>query len=233
MKKSIIALAILAAAGLASAQSYSLQNDGRIQNSIATYSSASGDGSSRSVAQGAAGATANGYVTASPIPGGMSATLGGASSTYGNGTAFNISNGNATGTAQTNGWSDARTFGNVSYQTPTQHLNLSGSTDSGMTNPVRNGVDYSVNAGKSQDGYAEGTSKGQFDGHGYVAAMPIAGGVSVTGGVFDSKTSESTSFAGPVTFTGGAPVGQSAASRSANAGTEVTFSGSFADPATR
>lgn len=233
MKKSLIALAVLTVSGFASAQSvnYYLENSGRVNSSAATYATVNGDGTSNSVAQGAAMAQANGTVGSNPINGGQKLVLTGASNTTGSAMAFNVSTGNGTGSASSVGWSDAQTYGNNTFTNGHGTITMAGSTDGGMTNNVRNGVDVGVQAGRSQDGYADGTSSGSFDAKGKTQQTWSNGVATINGNVTTDHASQSTADAGGVTFTGGTPAGQSAAQRWANGGTQVNVSGSFDDPA--
>lgn len=237
MKKLIVSLlAAFAFAGLAQAQAVGqyLQNDGRINNSVSTYAAANGAGTSLSVARGEASAAASGFV--SVVPGtaggytGAVAALGGHSQTSNQGMAYNVSTGAGQGQAESHGWADARTFGSATFTAPGQTLSIAGSTDSGMADPVRNGTDVHVVAGTNTDGWAGASTSGAFLVTGYVGSAPIPGGVAVVGGVADIKESTAEAAAGGVTFAGGTPAGQSAATRWANAGTVVNASGSFSDP---
>ena len=228
---SILAAALLAT-GLASAQSsYSLQNDGRVQNTASTYAAVTGDGTSNSVAKGQTAASSGGSVAVNPIAGGAELAVSGWSATSGSGMAFNVSTGSGNGSAVSQGLSDARTFGDAAFANAHGAIAVGGSTDSGMTDAVRNGVDYKVATGTSQDGFAGGSSNGSFAAGGWTTQTPIAGGATVSAGVWDTKASQSTADAGGVTFTDGVPAGQSAAYRSANAGTDVKASAWYVDPA--
>lgn len=234
MKKSIIAIALstmfVAGAALAQQTSYYLQNDGRIQNNVSTYAAVNGEGTSNSVANGNAMASSGGTVTANPIAGGMALGLSGWSATTAGGMAFNVSTGSGYGSALTQGWTDSRTFGDASFANEHGSISLVGATDSGMTNPVRNGVDYIVNAGTSQDGFANGAASGSFNAGGSTSQLPVAGGAVISANVWETKESQSSVAAGAVTFTGGVPAGQSAAVRNANAGNDTLVSGQYVDP---
>lgn len=256
MKNLSIAILLLTSTVAFAQSSYNLQTDGRIQNSTSTYATVSGNGTSNSVAKGDATATAVGTVSTNPIAGGVSAVLTGTSTTTGSAMAFNVSTGSGKGTASSVGWSDSRVTGNVTSNVTntttikdlgnngndkpvghasgsetmtgnTSQLSISGSTDSGMTNPVRNGVDFGVVAGTSQDGYAASTSTGTFAISGTTSQLPITGGFSLANGLTSTQSSQSTAVAGAVTFSDGTPAGQSAAQRWSNGGTDVNVSGSF------
>lgn len=321
MKKSLISIAIMSFAAIASAQSYSLQTDGRIQSGTATHASVTGMGSSNSVASGTAAASATGAIAANAIPGGMSFGITGTSVTSGSALAFNVSTGAGVGSASSGGWADARSFGGAEYGiagtpgtpgvagvegvvgvagsayvpavNPTEgyytggdcghsgskckpsdkkdddgkdrtwvpgttgspaiaavaaviaveaipaipaipaiggtHLIAAGSTDSGMSDPVRNGVDFGVTAGTSQDGFAGASSEGAFTIAGSSTKLPITGGFVLTNSVSSTQDNQSTASAGAVTFTEGTPAGQSAAARWANGGTVTNATGSFVD----
>jgi hypothetical protein len=232
----IAAIVVGLTAGSAHAQSasYSLTNSGRIDNHVATFAQVSGDGSSVSKAQGSASAAASGYVTSNPVAGGQSLTMGGVVATQGSGMAFNVSQGaGATGSASSNGWADANVNGVNTYTDPHASITMAGSTDSGMTVPVNRGVDYTVTAGRSQDGFAQGADGGSFDVAGQTQQLPVAGGATVAAYVQDNKTSYANASTGAVTFTDGTPVGQTAAYRESNAGNNTDVSGSFIDPASK
>lgn len=232
-KKTTLALALFALAGIASAQSvdYRLENSGRIYNRVETNAVAVDNGSSNSVAKGAQSASAAGGVTSNPIAGGQSLTLWGAVETAGSGMAFNVSSGNATGYAKSEGWSDANVNGVNTFANQHGSITMAGFTDSGMAAPVGHGVDVKVEAGRSQDGFAAGADGGSFSIVGQTQQLPVAGGATVAAFVSDTKTSHSQAEAGAVTFTDGAPAGQSAAFRSANSGNVSQATGSFYDPA--
>lgn len=229
-KTSAVFATLLFAAFAASAQSYHLENSGRILNQSATYASVNGNGTSNSVAKGDAASIATGYVSSNPIAGGQSLALGGATHTSGSALAFNVSTGNGVGSAQSQGWSDAQTFGNAKFSNANGTLQIAGSADNGMTNAVRNGVDFGVNASTSRDGFAAATSDASFNVAGTTSQLPIAGGATVAGAVYSNQTQQSTAEAGGVSFNDGTPAGQSAATRWANGGANVSTSGSFWDP---
>ena len=226
MKKFLLSLAFLAC-GAASAQSYYLQNDGRIHNVTQTYAAVNGNGGSLSHAEGSAQAVANGTVAVTP--GNVAVT--GAVSGFNNAVAYNTAYGSGVGSASSQGWSDARTFGNASSSIPTGSVSVNGVVDGGMANPVRNGTDVFVSATTSQDGFVNASYNGGFAVTGQVAQAGIPGGAAVTGSVQDTKYSHGEVVAGGVTFSGGAPAGQSAAVRWGNSGVTVETNGQFIDPA--
>lgn len=228
MKRLTSLLAFLAFAGAASAQSsYYLQNDGRIHNVTQTYAAVNGAGGSLSHAEGSAQAVATGSVAVSP----GSVAVTGAVSGFNNATAFNTAYGSGVGSASSQGWSDARTFGNASSTLPTGSVSVNGIVDGGMTNPVRNGTDVHVSATTAQDGFVNAMYNGGFAINGSISQTPIAGGASVFGAVQDTKYSHGEVVAGGVTFSGGTPAGQSAAVRWGNSGVTVEANGQFIDPA--
>lgn len=218
---------------------FNLENSGRIQSSISTYSSVNGTGSSLSHAEGTAGATANGTVT-NPL---MQGTVGTVSVTgdisgYNTGMAYNVSTGSGHGAASSTGWSDATLTGNSSTGTALSvpggvisgTLEVSGIADGGMQNNVRNGTDINIRAGTSQDGFVGAMYNGGFAISGSIPAVGIAGGASLQGNVQSTQYSHGEVVAGGVTFSDGTPSGQTAAVRSGNSGVMVNTSGSFNDP---
>lgn len=231
MKKTLrlLALAALAFAGIASAQSngYYLENAGRINNTVQTYAAVNGNGGSLSRAEGAAQAIANGTVV--QRPGHVEVT--GAVSGFNNAMAFNTSFGSGVGSASSVGWSDATVTGHATSVIPTGYVTVAGTVDGGMQNPVRNGTDVHVSATTAQDGFVNTSYEGGFAVTGNVASTPIAGGASLTGNVQDTKYAGGEVVAGGVTFSGGTPAGQSAAVRFGNSGVTVNATGSFYDPA--
>lgn len=235
MKKSLLILAAsLAVAMSASAQTASyLENSGRIWNRVETNAVVIDNGTSNSVARGAQSASASGVVTSTAIPGGQALSLSGAVETVGSGMAFNVSTGNGTGYASSQGWSDANVNGFNNFSNAHGTMQMSGYTDSGMASPVGHGVDVNVSAGRSQDGFAAGADGGSFSITGWTVQVPVAGGTAVAASISDTKTSHASAEAGAVTFTDGTPAGQSAAFRTANSGNVSEASGSFIDPAHR
>lgn len=231
--RSALALAVMslvAAAASAQTVDYRVENSGRIYNRVETSALAVDNGSSNSVAKGAQSATASGGVSSNPIAGGQSLYLYGAVETVGSGMAFNVSNGNATGSASSVGWSDANVNGYNNFSNQHGNIAMNGFTDSGLASPVGHGVDVKVQAGRSQDGFAAGADGGSFQIVGQTQQLPIAGGATVSAYVADTKTSHSSAEAGAVNFTDGTPAGQTAAFRSANSGNVSQATGSFFDP---
>lgn len=225
-----VALALgLVAAASAQSNGYYLENSGRINQAVTVYANVNGAGGSLSHADGSAQAIANG--TVAQLPGSVSVT--GDVSGYNKATAYNTAFGAGQGSASSNGWSDATVFGNATSVIPTGYVTVAGTVDGGMQNPVRNGTDVHVNAGTAQDGFSNASYAGGFAVNGDVAATPAAGGWGLTGNVQSAQYSDATVNVGAVTFTGGAPAGQSAADRSGNAGVVVNISGNFDDPAVK
>lgn len=220
-------VALLSLAGICSAQSYYLENSGRVHNTLQTYAAVNGNGGSLSHAEGTAQAVATGSVV--NMPGSVAVT--GAVSGYNTATAYNTSFGSGVGSASSQGWSDAQTYGHSTSVLPYGSVTVNGIVDGGMTNPVRNGTDVFVSATTSQDGFANASYNGGFAVVGSISQTPIAGGAAVAGQVTDTKYSHGEVVAGGVTFTGGTPAGQSAAVRWGNSGVTVETNGSFIDPA--
>ena len=229
MKKTLLLVAALAFAGLASAQSngYYLENSGRINNTVQTYAAVNGQGGSLSRAEGSAQAVANGTVV--QRPGHVEVT--GAVTGFNNAVAFNTAYGSGVGSASSVGWSDATVTGHATSVIPTGHVTVAGTVDGGMQNPVRNGTDVHVSATTAQDGFVNTSYQGGFAVTGNVGSTPIAGGSSLIGNVQDTKYAGGEVVAGGVTFSGGTPAGQSAAVRFGNTGVTVNATGSFVDPA--
>lgn len=226
----IVFAALAACAACAFAQNYHLENSGRIWNRVETNAVATDNGTSNSVAKGSMSAAASGAVQSNPIAGGQSLALWGAVQTEGSGMAFNVSTGNGTGYANSNGWADANVNGYNNFSNQHGSLTTSGFTDSGMASPVGHGVDVSVIAGRSQDGFAAGGDSGSFSVAGQTSQTPVAGGAQVSAWVADTKESNSWAEAGAVSFTDGTPAGQSAAYRHANSGNVTEAQGAFYDP---
>lgn len=228
MKKSLVALAALALAGVASAQStgYYLQNSGRIDNTVQTYAAVNGNGGSLSHAEGQAQAVAVGTVANSP--GNVSVT--GDVSGYNKGVAYNTAFGSGVGSASSQGWSDATTYGHSTSVLPYGNVTVSGVVDGGMQNPVRNGTDINIQATTAQDGFVNASYKGGFAVVGSITQTHANGVTAVAGVVTDTKYADGEVVAGGVTFTGGTPAGQSAAVRYGNTGVTVNAAGSFIDP---
>lgn len=223
--------AALVAALPASAQSYYLENSGRIWNRVETNAVATDNGSANSVAKGSQSSYAAGVVQQNPIAGGAALVLAGEVKTEGSGMAFNVSNGGGTGYASSQGWADANVNGFNNFSNQHGSLTMNGFTDSGMAAPVGHGVDIDVRAGRSQDGYAAGGDSGKFTVTGYTQQNPVAGGAAVVAQVSDTKESNAWSEAGAVTFSDGVPAGQTAAYRHANAGNVTEVNAAFHDPA--
>lgn len=228
MKKSLVLLAALAVASMSAfaGENYYLQNAGRIDNTVQTYAAVNSNGGSMSHAEGQAMAAANGTVATSP---GKVSVTGGVAG-FNNGVAYNTVFGSGVGSASSQGWSDATTFGNATSVTPHGSITVAGSADGGMTNPVRNGTDINIQASTAQDGFVNASYNGGFAVNGQITTAYSGGGWSVTGIVQDSKYGNGEVVAGGVTFAGGTPAGQTAAVRYGNSGVTVNASGSFIDP---
>lgn len=227
MKKISILLAGLALAGLASAQTNTLTNEGRIMSSTSVFAAANGAGGSLSHAQTATGATANGTI-AIPQPGQL--TLKGDVAGYSNLSAYNTSFGSGTGSADGRVWSDARVWGDLGTTIPSGSGVLAIDVEAGMRDAVRNGSDVTVRAGTAQDGFANAMYNGGAQASLAISAGPAWPGTSVFGNVQSSTYQHSEAVAGGVTFTGGAPANQTAATRFGQSGVQVDTSGSFTDP---
>lgn len=226
MKKLLAAVAAFAVAGVASAQSYYLQNSGRIDNTVQTYAAVNGNGGSLSHAEGQAQAVAVGTVV--NTPGNVAVT--GDVSGYNKGVAYNTAFGSGVGSASSQGWSDATTYGHSTSVLPYGSVTVSGVADGGMQNPVRNGTDINIQATTAQDGFVNASYKGGFAVVGTITQTHANGATAVAGSVTDTKYADGEVVAGGVTFTGGTPAGQSAAVRYGNTGVTVNASGSFVDP---
>jgi hypothetical protein len=220
-------MAALVLAASVSAQSYYLENSGRIHNVTQTYAAVNGAGGSLSHAEGSAQAIATGSVV--NLPGNVAVT--GAVSGFNNVMAFNTAFGSGVGSASSTGWSDATTYGHSTSVLPYGTVTVNGVADGGMQNPVRNGTDASVLATTSQDGFVQASYAGGFAVQGAIVQTPVAGGATVAGIVQDTKYADGQVVAGGVTFSGGTPAGQSAAVRFGNTGVTVEANGSFDDPA--
>ncbi len=135
----------------------SLDVSGRTYSSISTYATAAGNGGSLSHAESTAGSAATG--TAAAAAGTVSVT--GAISGYNTGMAYNTSVGSGTGSATSTGWSDATVTGSAAYAAPNKGtVSVNGTLDGGMIDPVRNGTDVNISAGRAQDGFVSTTYAG-------------------------------------------------------------------------
>lgn len=226
MKRIIFAALAMFAISAHAQQSYHLENSGRISNSVSTYAAVNGGGTSVSHAEGAAQAIAAGSVVNLPGTVGVTGHVEG----YNTASAFNVSTGNGIGSAGSVGWSDATVRGHSVSVLPFGNVNVAGTVDGGMLNPVRNGTDVNVIATTSQDGFVNAEYKGGFSVSGSISQSNIPGGKAVYGVVQDTKYGDGKVVAGGITFTDGTPAGQSAAVRFGNAGVEVKVDGSFYDP---
>lgn len=244
MKKTLIALAVLAFAGAASAQqaaSSYVANHGNISNTVQTSASSNGIGSSYSAATGNAAASGSGYaVTTFDKNGNPCVTtqgavaIGGTASTSNSGTAFNISTGNGTGSASTRGWADADVVAGASYYGPAQWVSVAGSVDAGHQNNAF-GTDISVVAGPNTGGFAAATTTGSFAALGAVGSTICSSVVcnsntvtkSVFGGVSDTKSSVSTAVTGTMVVNGNT---LNQAPSNAQGSTIVNVTGGFGDP---
>lgn len=218
--------ALLGLAGLASAQSYSAVNAGAITDAVHAGAAVAGNGSSYSVANSTASAYSNGTVSTLGLPGysGQQQALTGNTSATVTGTAYNTKTGSGVGEALSIGAAVATFTGNTSFVNPHQDLHLDGAASS-----VAGGA---VIAGTAQDGFFGATSTAGFAASGFVGSVGIPGGAQIVGGVSDSKYATADVGAGAVTFTGGAPVGQTAAPVRAGAAVgDAHVSAWFSDPA--
>ncbi|CAN5859810.1 hypothetical protein BH11PSE13_BH11PSE13_12480 [soil metagenome] len=225
MKKTLLALAILAASGFASAQSYYAINQGSISNSVHAVAAVSGAGSSYSVAKGDASSVANATVSSLGLPGytGQQQVLAGNTSTSVTGVAYNTVTGAGVGAASSIGAASAHVDGWTSYSTPHQSLHLAGDATSMSAGAVI--------AGTAQDGFFGASATAGFAANGYVGSTGIPGGSQIVGGVADSKYASADVGAGAVTFPSGTPAGQSAATRGATADGVAHVAADFSDPA--
>ncbi|AMM23023.1 hypothetical protein [Variovorax sp. PAMC 28711] len=225
MKKHLFALAILAASGIASAQSYHAINQGSISNTVHAVAAVNGAGSSYSVAKGDASSIAHATVSTLGLPGysGQQQALTGNTSTSVTGVAYNTVTGAGVGSASSIGNAAAHVDGWTSFNTPHQALAMNGDATSTSGGAVI--------AGTAQDGFFGGSATAGFAVNGYVGSTGIPGGSQIVGGVFDSKYATADVGAGAVTFPGGAPAGQTAAVRGATADGIAHAAGSFSDPA--
>lgn len=231
MKKSLVsimAIAAMAFAGIASAQQtgYYAQNSGRVQNTVEAYAAVNGNGGSMSVAEGSSQAVANGSVHNAPGVVNVTGDVAG----FNKAVAYNTSFGNGVGSALSTGWSDATTTGHSTSVLPYGNVTVSGTVDGGMHNPVRNGTDVKVQATTSQDGFVNADYKGGFAVNGHIAQTNGGGTTYLAGGVGSTQYSGGEVVAGGVTFNGGTPAGQAAAVRFGNSGVTVNVGGSFVDP---
>ena len=253
LKKTLSAVA-LAAAGLCAAlpalaqSSYSVSNVGAVRNDISVRADSNGVGSSYSAATGKQSVTATGAAGSYggstgvnlPVPGVGNVPLqlqGGIAGVYGEvktnsvATAYNISTGNGTGLATSNGWADGGVTAGASWNAPGQSLQLGGQADGGSYQNNPNGSDVSVVATTNRDGYAAAGSETKFVGTGYVGSLTVPGvGAVVTGNVTDDKSASATAETGRITFTGTQPTGMQGATVNAHAAGAVQFNGTFADP---
>lgn len=227
LKLSLLA-SLLAVAGIASAQSNTVTNEGRIMSSTQVFASVNGNGGSLSHAETRTGATANGSIGA---PSAGNASLTGDIAGYSNITAYNTAFGSGVGTAGGRTWSDARVFGDIGVHIPTGNGAIALDVEGGMRDPGRNGSDVTVQATTRQDGFANGMYNGGATVSIAMASGPSNGSTSVQGNVQSTSYQHGEVVAGGVTFNGGTPDGQSAAVRFGQSGVQVTTDGWFHDPA--
>lgn len=232
LKNFSIALAAMIATMLAghamAQQSYTLTNEGRIQNSLVTSARLDGPGSVTAHGEQTAFSTANGYVTAKP---GV-ISIGGEVKGGNTGIAFVVGSGpTAQGMVKGDGWSDGRVFGDVKSVLPYGHVQASIDVEGGMRDPVANGTDLHIRAGLNQDIAAGATYGGRADASGYIVQTPIAGGATLAGHVQDSKTVDGDVYASRVTFNGTVPTGLTAGTAQVNTGMVVIVNADFRDPA--
>lgn len=230
MKKSFITsiaaiAALMAIAAPAAAQSYQAANAGSISNQTQAHAAVNGNGTAYSVAKGAASAIAHGGVSTSALPGhtGQQQALTGDVATTVTGQAYNIGTGSGVGSALSAGEAAASVNGWTAFSRPNQQLHMAGDTSSTASGAVV--------ASTSRDGFFGASSTAGFAVSGYVGSAPIPGGPQIVGGVTDTKYSTADAGAGGVTFEGGTPAGQSAATRYGDAAGNASVSAWFTDPA--
>lgn len=244
MKKTLFALAALTALAIGSAHATgygnqvvnsSIANSGGVHNAISTSASVKGVGSSVS------GATSEGFSkavgttqTTTVNCGGCGEVSGtvkvtGATETYTQGTAFNVSNGkHATGSAsaQGNAWADVNA--NAKYTGPGQNTNVYGHSGDESN--------FKVNASRNTGGFAAAGTDGSFEVTGNVGSKVCTGGSAcggkvttkeVWGSVQDAKTSNSYANTGSMTVDGKL-LNQAVVNASANQ--NVNAGGNFYDP---
>lgn len=219
------ALIMLAAAGIASAQSYYGANYGSAGGVANSSALVVNNGSSYGSAKNSESAISNLSVTTAGLPGysGQQQTVAANTSTTSTGQAFNVANGSgAAGLSFAVGGAAAGADGWTSYGNPHQTLNLNGDASS-----VSGGA---VIATRSTDGYYGGAATAGFTASGYVGSTGIPGGSQIVGAVNTSQYATSDAGAGGVTFEGGTPAGQSAAIRGGFANGSSVSTGSFWDP---
>lgn len=234
MKKTFIFGALTAislavsAHGTSQVASSSLANHGSINNTVRSSATVNGVGTSFSAATGEAGASAAGkaVTTINTVPNTTrsgTVSVEGQTSTYTNGTAFNVSTGAGTGTASSTGRADADVNGAAHYSGPGQWVNVSGNSVSHSNG----GVAATTNTG----GFFSSASQGTFKADGNVGSRVTTVGTTVTkevvGAVTDVKSTTSSAATGTMTVDGRvlnqAPV-------NASASTVVNARGAFGDP---
>ena len=223
-----LALALGASAQQAPAAStYYGENATRIKIDANTYGAASGNGGYLGHAEAQAGASASGIVSQTAGAFVLKADASG----YGNAVAYNTVVGNAFGSANAGGWSDASLRMNAAAVDAHGYVQGAGVADGGMYDAVRNGVDFHVNAGTAQDGAVKTDYAGGFQINGNTSQTPINGGAAIALNVTATQYTDGTVNVGAVNFAGGAPVGQTAASRGGNTGFVVNVTADGFDPA--
>lgn len=232
IRKLTVIAALLVAAGIASAQSFTGTNIGAIDNHTSAQASVNGaPGTSFTVSRGEASATAVGAFSmigghVGPLSGGIGA-ISGDSTTKNVATSYNISTGAGVGAGSSYGWADSAVYGNASYHAPGQSLQLVGSSDTGSIKNNPNGSDVRVQVTTNQDGGAAASTHGAFTVTGYVAS---AGGT-IAGSVADTKVAEAQAETFRLTFTGAQPSNMTQAGvLSAHGASQVDASAHFADP---
>lgn len=216
-RAALVSLAVVAAAfgvSQANAQSVASVANGRLSVQTASYAAVNGAGASASHAQVDASAYSTSVLAISPAGGAVNAAVGGGV----NAVAYNTAVGSGVGSASAGGWADSSY--NIGGSAP--GVNAALNLDGGMGNAVLNGTDAHVIASTAQDGFANGT----YAATGYVGGTfnPATGAVvAIVGGA----TQDTTAAAGAVTFTGGAPVGQTAAVRYSNSGVTTNVTADF------
>jgi hypothetical protein len=173
MKKSLIAMAAIAAlafAGAASAQQFSgnasVQANGGLANSISVTARSTGDGNVTAFA--ISSGMAHGAITATSVPSseyGATSTVTGAVDTKTTGAVGIIGSGAGVGTANMTGWSDAGTTGTVGARVTAPNgdfaaISGSGSVDAGRPTNVMHGPDVTLTANRLNTGVTAGGAAG-------------------------------------------------------------------------
>lgn len=227
----IAALAVTALAASAqqapTSSTYYGENGVRVKIDAANYGVASGIGGYLGHSEAQAGASASGVIAQIPGTFVLKADANG----YGNAVAYNTVVGNAAGSTSAGGWSDASLKMNAAAVDPHGYVQGAAVADGGMYDAVRNGVDFHVSGGTATDGAVKTTYAGGFQVNGNTTQTPIAGGAVIANNVTATQYTDGTVNVGAVSFTGGAPAGQTAADRAGNTGFVVNVTADGFDPA--